>query len=78
MGTLSAQEAGPAGGTGRACAEGVSEHNALFRELLQIGRRDGMAIGLDISAGIVGMEIKDVERGHGHTPLIERLCGVVR
>src|ERR687885_731799 len=47
----------------RACrhrAEGLAEQHALVCEVLDVGRRDGLAVGLHVAPGVVGVEVEDV------------------
>lgn len=36
----------------------------MLSQPLEIGRRGGVAVRLDVAAGVVGMEVKDVGERH--------------
>ncbi len=63
VGIGSGEKSGTAGAAGGVDAEVLAEKDALFGEMLEIWGCDGMAIGLDVAARIVGMEIEDIGGG---------------
>src|ERR1017187_1338112 len=65
MRALSGEQRCPAGRAGGRRAERLAEQNALGGELLKIGSRNRVAIWLEVSAGIVRMEIDDVGPARG-------------
>src|SRR5260370_11917519 len=67
---VTGKQGGPARRTSRRGVEGMPEQNAIASELLQIWRRDLDAIGLDVSARVVRMQIDDVGT---HTRRVLRL-----
>ena len=54
------EQAGAAGRAGRRGVEGLPEQDAFIGQSLQIRRRHGMSVGLQIAAGVVRMNIDDI------------------
>ena len=52
---------------GMTCASCVARvERALLRQPLQVGSRDSVTVGLDVAAGVVRVDIKDVRTHRGH------------
>jgi hypothetical protein len=57
---LAREQGGAAARAGRRCAEGVAEEHPLVSEQLDVRRRHRKAVGLDVAAGVVGVDVEDV------------------
>jgi len=57
---LPRQQGGPAGRAGGRRGEGLTKEYAFLGQALQMGRRHGVAIGLNESPGIVAVEVKNI------------------
>ncbi len=68
MGRLSGQEGGAAGGAGRGGAERLSEQHPLLGQALDARRGHGVAIRLDVPAGVMRMQIDNVWQAHSALP----------
>ena len=71
VGALAGEQTGPARRAGGRSAEGPAKENAFLCQPLDVGRGDRMAVGLKVSACVVGMQVDDV---HGKVPQY-RVCG---
>ena len=60
MGTMARQEAGAARRAGRRRVKCMPEQDALAGQLLQVRRRNVKSVRLNVSPGIVRMEIEDI------------------
>jgi hypothetical protein len=65
MCSLAGKQSGSAWGARRSGAEGVAEEYAFLSEMLQVRRRDGVAVRLNMTASVVRMEINNVGSVHG-------------
>ena len=74
MGVLAGEKGGSAGRTGGAGAEILAKDDTLLSEALNIGGGDGIAVGLDVSTGVVGVDVEDVGFLHGATLFVVRCC----
>ena len=63
----SGQQRGAAGRAGRRRRVGLAEQQPLVGEPLDVGRRDLMAVRLDVSSGVVGVDEDDVRARCSHT-----------
>ncbi len=61
---LPGQEGGAAPGAGRGGGAGPPEEDAFLRETLEVGRRDGVAVGLHVASRVVRMDVENVRSGH--------------
>ena len=62
VGALSGEEGGAAGRAGGRGAEGAAEDDSVGGEAAQVRRGDGIPVGGEIAAGIVRVQVEDVER----------------
>lgn len=69
VGGLTCQETGTAWGACRCSTEGMPKEHALFSESLDVWGWDGVTVGLNVTTGIMGVDIQDVRVFHGHTLL---------
>ena len=68
VGRLAGKQRGAAGRAGGRGAKGLAEDHALIRNPLEVGRGDGVSIGLDVATGVVRVDVDDVGVGHGGSP----------
>src|SRR5215212_1335006 len=73
MGVLAGQQAGAAPRAGRGGAEGLAEDDALLGQTLDVRRPDGVAVGPDPPARVVGVDVEDVRK----IPQFLPLCAVL-
>lgn len=66
VGGLSGEQRGPARTARRRPAEGAPEQDSALSELLEVGRRHGMSIGLNVAPRIVGVNVEDIRLALGH------------
>ena len=59
---LPRQQAGAAGRTGGGGAERLAEQHALLGQALDMGRRDGVAVGLDVATRVVRVDVENIRR----------------
>ena len=67
---LPKQQRRPAGRARRGGAERLAKQHALLGESLQVGRCDCVAVGLDVSAGVVRVQVEDVRADHGESFIV--------
>ena len=73
---LAGQQARPAARAGRRRAERLAEQQALVGQALDVRRRDLVAVGLDVAAGVVRMQVDDVRRRHRVVSFVDRYSEV--
>ena len=57
---VSGEKSGAAGRTSGGRVKGLAKENTFGGELLEIGGRDIVTIGLDVAAGVVRVQVEDV------------------
>ena len=72
VGPLARQQAGAAARAARGRAEGLAEEQPLVRQPLDVRRRDLLAVGLHVAAGVVGVQVDDVGSVHGVPRIVHR------
>jgi hypothetical protein len=63
---LTGEERGARAGAGRRRAERLPEEDALVGEHLDVRGRHLVAVRLDVTTGVVGVDVEDVRRGLSH------------
>ena len=61
---LAGQQGGSRPGAHRRGAEGLTEQHALVGQVLNVRRRHRIAVGLHISAGVMGMQVQNIGLRH--------------
>ena len=69
---LAGQQAGAAARAARRRAEGLAEEQPLVGQPLDVRRRDLLAVGLHVAAGVVGVQVDDVGSVHGVPRIVHR------
>ena len=82
MRVLPRQQAGAAGRAGGGGAERLAEQHALLGQALDMGRRDGVAVGLDVATCVVRVDVENIRAPSTHlvsllVPSCYRRGGVV-
>jgi hypothetical protein len=78
---LAGQQSGSARRAGGGGAEVLPEEHALLGETLQVRRRNSVAVGLDVTPGIVRVDVEYVRILHGLPSFDEsgsKLCIIIR